>query len=336
MATEAIKSDWLAQVSETVVEPERRIIDPHHHLWRKRSPYPAYLVEDLWRDTGSGHNVEKTVFVECHAEYRESGPEHLRCLGETEFVTEQAEASEANSEEATIAAITGHADLTLGESVEQIVETHIDIAKGRFRGIRHSAPRDPNPDIFTIKGRGLEGQYARSDFRQGVKTLGKLGLVYETWHYHHQNPDYVELAQAVPETTMILDHMGTPIGIGHYASKREEIFQAWKRDVAEIARCPNVYAKLGGMAMPDNGFGWDHADRPPTSDEFISAQKRYHLHMIECFGPERCMFESNFPVDKRSLSYLVLFNAFKKMVMDFSEDEKDRMFYGTAAEVYRI
>lgn len=336
MAIGPIRPDWLAQVSEPIVDPERRIIDPHHHLWRKRATYPEYLIEDLWQDTGSGHNVVKTVFVECHAEYRDTGPEHLQCLGETAFVTEQAEASEANPHKATIAAITGHADLTRGDAVMEVLEAHIDIAGGRFRGIRHSAPRDPNPEMFTIKGRGLEGQYAREDFRRGVRAVGDAGLVYETWHFHHQNPEYLELARAVPETTMILDHMGTPVGIGHYADKREEIFQAWKRDIADIATCPNVYAKLGGMAMPDNGFGWDKAERPPTSDEFAEVQQRYYLHMIDCFGPERCMFESNFPVDKRSLSYHVLYNGLKKMVADFSESEKDRMFHGTAAEVYRI
>ncbi len=135
---------------------------------------------------------------------------------------------------------------------------------------------------------------------------------------------------------MILDHFGTPLGVGPYADQREEIFAQWQKDIADIAACDNVVAKLGGLAMPDNGFGWDRRDTPPTSDEFVEAQKRYYLHTIECFGPERCMFESNFPVDKRSLSYAVLYNGLKKIVADFSEDEKDALFYGTAARVYSI
>ena len=135
---------------------------------------------------------------------------------------------------------------------------------------------------------------------------------------------------------MILDHFGTPLGVGRYRDRREEIFQAWKGDIAEIARCPNVFAKLGGLAMPDNGFGWDRRERPPSSDEFAEAQRRYYLHTIECFGPERCMLESNFPVDKLSLSYQVLWNGLKKIVGDFSNDEKDALFYGTAARVYRL
>ena len=166
--------------------------------------------------------------------------------------------------------------------------------------------------------------------------LGRLGLTYDTWHYHHQNRDFAALARAVPETTIVLDHFGTPLGVGPYAGKRDEIFDTWRRDIAEIARCPNVVAKLGGLAMPDNGFGWDKRDRPASSDELVAAQGRYYRHTIECFGPERCMFESNFPVDRRSISYRVVWNAFKKIAAGFSEDERDAMFRGTATRIYRL
>jgi predicted TIM-barrel fold metal-dependent hydrolase len=169
-----------------------------------------------------------------------------------------------------------------------------------------------------------------------MRVLGRLGYTYDTWHFHHQNAAFADLARAVPETTMILDHFGTPLGVGPYAGRREEIFVQWKLDVARIAKCPNVVARLGGLAMPDNGFGWFGRDKPPTSDEFAAAQSRYYLHMIECFTPERCMFESNFPVDKLSLSYPVLWNGLKKIVQDFSEDEKDAMFRGTATRIYRL
>jgi len=140
----------------------------------------------------------------------------------------------------------------------------------------------------------------------------------------------------VPDTLLVLDHFGTPLGVGRYAGKREEIFQQWKKDVAEIAQCPNVVAKLGGLAMPDNGFGWMGRELPPSSDEFVEAQRPYYMHMLECFTPERCMFESNFPVDKLSISYPVLWNGLKKMVQDFSEDEKEALFSGTATRVYRL
>jgi predicted TIM-barrel fold metal-dependent hydrolase len=327
---------WLEQVKEEVLEPERRIIDPHHHLW-DAPDRGSYLLEDLWADTGSGHRIEKTVFVECRASYRESGPEHLRPVGETEFVAEIAAASAAGgSDSATIAGIVAHADLTRGQAVEEVLQAHEEAGRGLFRGIRHAGARDPHPEDLRIAGRAPQGLYADPAFRDGMRVLGRLGLSYDTWHYHHQNAAFVELARAVPETTMILDHFGTPLGVGRYRDRREEIFRDWKNDIAEIARCPNVFAKLGGLAMPDNGFGWHEREAPPTSDEFAEAQHRYYLHTIDCFGPERSMLESNFPVDKLSLSYRVLWNGLKKIVGDFSEHEKHAMFFGTAARVYRL
>jgi predicted TIM-barrel fold metal-dependent hydrolase len=178
--------------------------------------------------------------------------------------------------------------------------------------------------------------YADPRFRAGVARLGERGLTYDTWHYHYQNQEFADLARAVPGTTMVLDHFGTPLGVGPYASQREHIFQQWTADISGIATCSNVVAKLGGLAMPDNGFGWHTADRPPTSDQFVRAQRRYYLHMIEQFGPTRCMFESNFPVDRLSLSYRVVWNGFKTMIVDFTPDERDAMLRATAARVYRL
>ncbi|MBQ76471.1 MAG: amidohydrolase [Gammaproteobacteria bacterium] len=328
-------AEWLNLVEEEIIDAQRPIIDPHHHLW-KQPAGSDYLLENLWEDTGSGHNVVKTVFVECFAEYRTEGPNHLKSLGETEFVSEQADASEADNGNATIAAIVGHTNLTRGEQTREPLEAHIELGRGKFRGVRHAGARDPHPEALMIAGRGPEGLYQMAEFREGLKVLADMGLTYDTWHYHHQNRDFADLARACPDTQMILDHFGTPLGVGPYEGQREEIFEQWKKDIAEIARCENVVAKIGGLAMPDNGFGWHNRDTPATSDEFVSAQKRYYLHTIECFGPDRCMMESNFPVDKYSISYPVLYNGLKKIVADFSEDEKDAMFYGTAARVYSI
>ena len=327
--------EWLAQIQESIVDPERVIVDPHHHLWG--APRAPYLLENLWRDTNSGHRVTQTVFLECGTNYYPSGPEHLRSVGETEFVAGVAAASrDGKPGQAEIAAIVARADLTMAEGIEDVLAAHETAADGLFRGIRHAGARDPNPESLSIPGRAPEGLYQNADFRRGVKRLGELGYSYDTWHYHHQNRDFVTLAQAVPDTPMVLDHFGTPLGVGPYADRREEIFIAWQQDMVEIARCENVIAKLGGLAMPDNGFGW-HADPcPPTSDEFARVQRRYYLHTIECFGPERCMFESNFPVDKRSLSYHVMWNGMKKIVADFTEPEKEVMFSGTARRIYRI
>ena len=331
-----IDPQWLKQVTETTIDPQRRIVDPHHHLWR-RTDIGNYALDELWADTGSGHNIEKTVFVECGASYRTDGAEHLRCVAETEFVAQIAAASAKGGRgKAVISGIIAHADLTRGDVLEDVLRAHDDAGRGLFRGIRHAGARDPYPEDLMIAGRAIEGLYERTDFRDGVKTLGRLGYSYDTWHYHHQNQAFAALARAVPQTTIVLDHFGTPLGVGRYRDQREAIFAQWKLDIAAIAKCPNVVAKLGGLAMPDNGFGWHERATPPTSDEFAAAQKRYYTHAIDCFGPDRCMFESNFPVDKWSISYPVLWNGLKKIVADFSESEKDAMFYGTAARVYRL
>tara|TARA_R110001606_G_scaffold26600_3_gene85919 strand:+ start:1664 stop:2671 length:1008 start_codon:yes stop_codon:yes gene_type:complete len=326
--------NWLSSVKEDIVDPDRRIIDSHHHLWRTGL---VYQVDDLWRDTESGHNIVKTVFVDCEAEYRTDGPEHLKCLGETEFVVEQARLSEAGSNgEAVVSAIVSRANLELGDAVGDVLDQHVEIGQGLFRGIRLAAARDPNPETLAFPAQAQEGLYGSPSFRRGMKALGDRGLTYDAWHYHHQNQDFLAMARSVPSTQIVLDHFATPLGVGAYADQREEIFEQWKKDIEEISQCDNVVAKLGGLSMPDNGFGWDKRDTAPTSDEFVAAQSRYFLHMIECFGADRCMFQSNFPVDKLSIAYPVLYNGLKKIVADFSEDEKDAMFYETAARIYRI
>ena len=325
-------TEWLSQVVEDIIDPAREIVDPHHHLWPQ--PEMAYNIEELLADTGSGHNVVETVFMECRSSYLEDGPEHLRPLGETRFVAAAA-AESARLGGARITGIVGHADLTHPE-LDSILDAQVEAGNGLFRGIRHAGACDPNPEVLRIPGRAPQGLYADPAFRRGVARLGERGMTYDTWHYHHQNKAYYDLAKAVPGTSMVLDHFGTPLGVGAYAGKREEIFAAWKDDVAMIAECPNVVAKLGGLVMPDNGFGWHERELPPTADEFVDAQGRYYHHMIACFGPARCMFESNFPVDRWSISYPVLWNGLKKIAADYSDTEQDLMFSGTARRVYRL
>ena len=326
---------WLDQVKEEIIDPGRRIIDPHHHLWSEPLAFGRYELADLWADTGSGHNIEKTVFIDCHANYRVDGPGRMKPIGETEYVTGVAAASRNDPKQATIAAIVSHANLLLGDAVEEVLQAHEAAGQGLFRGIRHAGPYDDSGSLVNAGG-GRPCPYAEPDFQTGLRKLAAMGYSYDTWHFHMQNAAFLELARAVPEATMVLDHFGTPLGIGVYADQREAIFEQWREDIAAIAQCPNVYAKLGGLAMIDNGFGWDSQDRPPTSDEFVAAQRRYYEHTIECFGPERCMFESNFPVDRLSISYPVLWNGLKKIAAQYSESEQDAMFYGTAAKVYKI
>ena len=326
---------WLAQVQEPIIDPDRPIVDPHHHLWRR--PGRDYLVEDLWLDTGSGHNVEKTVFVECHAEYRQEGPQHERPLGETEFVAEAARQSKQNTQQASIAGIVGHADLRLPrETLKSLLDQHLALGQGLFRGIRHAGAHALYPEHLVIPGSAPIDLYFDPNYRGGIQLLGEMGLSFDTWHYHYQNRAFIELASACPNTILILDHFGTPLGAPPFNEHRASIFTDWQRDMEDLAKFGHVYAKLGGLAMPDNGFGWSERDTPASSDELVEQQAPYYHHMIDCFGPDRCMFESNFPVDRWSINYHCLYNAFKKLAADYAPKDQDQLFTGTATTVYRL
>ncbi len=327
---EPSSQEWLDSLVEPVIDPDVAIIDPHHHLWPVGGSM-SYGLEDLESDLAAGHRVVDTVFVECGAGYDRSD-DAFAPVAETRFVAAEAERSQRR----LIGGIVAHADLRLGGVLDEVLDGHEAAGKGRFRGIRHAGSHALHPDALSIPGRAPVGLYQDPVFRAGVARLGERNLTYDTWHYHYQNQEFADLARSVPGTTIVLDHFGTPLGVGPYEAKRDPIFEQWKADIAEIAACENVVAKIGGLAMPDNGFGWHTADRPPSSDEFVAAQGRYYLHAIEQFGPERCMFESNFPVDRLSLSYRTFWNAAKKLIADFTDDERDAMLRGTAARVYDL
>jgi predicted TIM-barrel fold metal-dependent hydrolase len=326
---------WLEQVSETIINPKLKIIDPHHHLWHL--PDMVYELDDFHADTQSGHNIVKTVFIEGGIDYTNNHPAHLKPVSETEYAVALAKKG-CGGNGPEVAGIVGRADLTLGEAVEDVLDHHREIAGELLKGIRQIAAWDPNPEAISVTEIDLAAPdlYTSNAFRRGLKRLGQLGYSFDAWHYHHQLKDFIELVKAVPETTFILDHFGTPLGVGPYRHQRNEIVNQWQKDIKNLAQYPNVYAKLGGLAMPDNGFSWHLAKQPPTSDEFVAAQAAYYHHSIECFGPARCMFESNFPVDKESISYHVLYNGFKKIAASYAASEQQMMFYGTAENTYKL
>ena len=330
MSPEPGTQEWLDLVREDVVDPDRAIIDPHHHLWRHGEGM-SYDLADLLADTGDGHHIVATVFMECGSAYDATAPAHLAPVGETQFVVSRSMADP----DRTISAIVAKADLAHPE-LDAILDAHMEAGAGMFRGIRDALSRADEPAALTIPGRNPEGKFADRAFVRGVQRLGERGLTYDSWQYHHQAHEFLALARSAPGTTMVLDHFSTPVGVGKWAGRHDEIFTGWRDDIRAIAACPNVVAKIGGLAMPDNGFGWDRAEQPPTSDEVVAAQSRWYLHMIDVFGPDRCMFESNFPVDRRSLSYRTYWNAMKKIADRFTEPEKDAMFRGTAARIYSI
>ena len=317
---------------EAPIDPDLPICDPHHHLWDR--PGSTYLLPQLLRDTGSGHHVVQTVFVECDAGYRPDGPEALRPVGETEFV-EAETAQTVGGPTAVAAGIVGYADLTLGDKVAAVLEAHMAASPARFRGIRHRTPWDPRPEV-SRPGGPPPGLLLDGRFRQGFACLPRYGLSFDAWLLHPQLMELVDLARAFPDVSIILDHVGGPLGIGPYAGQREAVFQAWKQSIAALAGCPNVSVKLGGLGMQICGFGWDRQTMPPSSTEMAEAMAPYYLWCIEQFGADRCMFESNFPVDGISSSYAVLWNAFKRIAHGASPHERAALFHDTAARVYRL
>ncbi len=333
--------EWLAQVDEVdeeALEPEIEICDAHHHLWERKRPRDRYLFDELREDVETGHRVVSTVYVDCVAMYRADGPEPMRPVGETEFAAGIAaqSASGLYGSLRAAAGIVGHADLSLGDAVCVVLEAHLRASPGHFRGIRHASGWDASPEIANSHTAPPSGLLGEGTFREGFAHLGKLGLSFDAWLYHPQIPELVDLARAFPETPVVLDHFGGPLGIGPYAGRRDEVFSDWRGSMEALAACPNVSVKIGGLQMPLNGFGWHERPRPPGSEELAEAIRPYTLATIEAFGPERCMFESNFPVDKISCSYRVLWNAFKRVVRGFSGDEKRMLFHDTAARFYRL
>lgn len=328
---------FLALTTEEALEPELEIVDPHHHLWNTQSAYGLYEIDDLRTDTDAGHNVVQTVFIDCGSNYFKDGPAHMRPVGETVYVAERADRTD-ETPGATMAAIVSHADLSLGDGVAEVLEAHVAAAGGRFRGIRHSAAKSDDPSIPVSPTKRRLGEYGDEQFRVGAQVLAGMGLSFEAWQYHYQLNDVIELAQAVPELPIIVNHLGGPMLVGNYAGKEDEVFAQIRDAMTQLASCDNVVLKVGGIGMARAGGAGGPADgsRPPTSDEVLERWGEMLRFGIETFGPSRCMFESNFPVDGATVSYTVLWNAFKKVSADYSVAERADLFAGTARRIYRL
>lgn len=333
-----IRHDWLAKTIEAPLEPELPIIDPHHHLWdMDPASWGRYLPDDLLADTTAGHRIVGTVFVDCQTMYRETGPETLRPIGETEYVESVANRfqRERGERPGICAGIVSHANLLLGERVAETLEAHV-AASPRFRGIRHSTAWDAFPGALHAGSTSRPGMLLDPRFQAGFARLAPLGLSFDAWLYHPQIPELTSMARRFPGTTIVLDHLGGPLGVGPYAGRREEIKSDWKRSMAELATCPNVFVKLGGLVMEPMGMGFSARPVPPGSEDLARETRDYHLWAIDHFGPERCMFESNFPVDKLACSYGVLWNAFKRISRGFDPAERKWLFSGAATRAYRL
>ncbi len=326
-------NDAASSEIEIPLDPTLPICDAHHHLWER--PPNGYLLDDLLQDLRAGHNIVSTVAVECHHAYRHDGAEELKPVGEVEFLDSVANRVAADSTIKTriAAAIVGHADLTLGDAVAPVLEAHIAASPKRLHAIRHSTTWDGSG---ALRNEAAQGLLADGKFRAGFAWLRRLNLSFEAWVYHPQLAEVAELARAFPEVTIVLNHIGAPLGVGPYAGKRDEVFRVWSHGIVEVANYPNVVVKLGGVGSLRSGYDWHERALKPPSEELAQVLKPCFEHCVEKFGVERCMFESNFPVEKASNHYVNLWNAFKRMTKNYRAGERAALFHDTAARVYRI
>ena len=329
----AEREEWLNQNIEAALDPSLPICDPHHHLWYNTEN--SYTAEDYLKDVSGGHRVCRTVFVESRMMLREDAPAEMQPVGETDFVSNIIYNTEGESVPVIAAGIVGFADLTIGAAVAAVLEAHIAAGKNRFRGIRYTTAWD---DGLNIKPRWEVNPGLMMDrkFREGFATLGRYGLSFDAWLYHSQLAELVDLARKFPDIPIILNHIGGPLGIGRYENQRETVFEDWQRGIQELATCRNVSIKLGGLGMRICGHRWNEAEKPPDSSELARVFEPYYLWCLERFGVNRCMFESNFPVDRASYSYTTLWNALKILTRDFSYEERLALFHNTAVNVYRL
>lgn len=339
--TPAEHAEWLTRTIEAPLEPELPIVDPHHHLWTHVEP--AYLLDELLADTGAGHNVTDTVFIECGWGWDRSAADPVMIpVPETAAVAELARRSDALRAErgggARIAAIVGHADLRHGADAGRALDALAAAGDGRFVGIRHATAWDADPAIPNHRTDPAPGLMDDPTWRAGFAQLARRELTYDNWLYHPQLPELTRLARDFPDTQLICDHLGGPLGVRSYAGRRDEVHATARASLAELARCENVALKLGGIGMTIMGDGWHRADRPPSSEQLAAAWGPFFRFCIDAFGPQRCMFESNFPVDRESCSYTVLWNAFKRIAAGAgaSDSDKTELFSGTARRVYGL
>jgi L-fuconolactonase len=337
--TQRPNESWLGLAApEPALEPDLPIIDTHMHLWRHVTGY-SYFVEDFARDiAASGHNVEASVYIECRSMYRASGPEHLRCVGETQFAAGMAAiaASEIYTKTMVASGIVAYADLRDSEHLEEVLDAHLAAANGRLRGVRQRAKWDADPSVRGAVSADGPGVLLDPRIRGGLARATERGLIVEASIFHPQIPDVIALAQAAPAAEIVVIHSGSPVGHGAYRGKEQEVRADWLASMRSLARCPNVTVKLGGILMSLANFDFGREPRPPTSAELAHLWRPFIEPCFEIFGPDRCMVASNFPVDKAGFGYGTVWNMFKRLASGCSASEKAAIFSGTARRVYRL
>jgi len=324
-----VREDWLALAQEGVLAPGQPIFDCHHHLWDR--PEGRYRVEELMADIASGHDVRASLYVQCRTGYRADGPEALRSVGEVETVLDW-----TRGHDHFPVGIVAMADLQLGDGVRPVLEALTEAGQGSVKGIRNTTAWHADPAVRSNPKPPPRGLLRTDAFRDGARAVAAHGLSLDVWPYQTQLHEVCALAEAVPELTIVVDHCGGPLGVGPHDRFDPESFRAWRDALVGVAALPNTRIKIGGFGL--GVFGWRYADEalPPQSDTLAEDWRPWIETCLDLFGPDRAMFESNFPVDKGQVGYRTLWNAFKRLAAPLSPHERDALFWRTAAHTYRI
>lgn len=318
--------------AEEPLDPDQRIVDAHHHLYER--PGIRYLLEEYKTDLASGHNVQATVFVQARYMLRDSGPESMRSVGETEFATAVAEECESTGGVRVGAAIVGQADFTLGDGVRPVLEAHIAAGGRRFRGIRHVAAWDEDASLLNSNYPTTPDILSAPAFRAGFSHLAPLDLTFDAWIFYTQLAQLAALARAFPGTAIVLNHCGGIVRTGRHLPLRNDVYPKWLAGMRDLAACPNVMVKLGGLGMPLSGFATP--TNTASSQELAQIWRPWIEQCVELFGTKRCMYESNFPADSVSHSYGVGWNAMKRIASGLDQNGKDDLFWRSATCFYKL
>lgn len=328
------RPEWLALHDEPALLPDLQIVDAHHHLWSRG--HERYLLEEFKADLNDGHRIVATVHVQCGSHYRTSGLARMAPVGETEFASEVArQALDQGCATHVCAGIVGYVDLR-DEGVEDVLRAHAAVDAQRFKGIRQATAWDADPRLVNPMMKTSEGLYLDPAFRRGFAWLAPLGLSFDAWALHPQLAEVASLARAYPDTRIVVNHIGAPVGEGRFAGRSAEVRAQWMQGIVALAECPNVFMKLGGLGLPILGMGFARGDRPLDSMRLAEEMRPWIEPCIEAFGPQRCMFESNFPVDRYSYRYKICWNAFKRIAQGCADSERAMLFHDTAVRVYRL
>lgn len=321
---------WFTASREEPLSPRLPIIDSHHHF---SEHWGGYLPDDLLADA-RGQQVQATVYIQCGWRQHNTGPDHLKPVGEVEAVVAATPAT-ADGGPQLAAAIVAYADLRRGAAVEEVLDRLEQAAQGRLRGIRNSGAWHPG-FRHGVLARPPQGLYGDPSFRDGYARLARRHLCFDAFIYHTQIPDVVDLARTYPEVPLVLDHIGVPLGVAEYASDRARSRREWEAGMRQLSECPNAYVKFGGFGATVFGYDFTSRARPPSSEQLAEIWQPLFDTVLDLFGASRCMFESNFPVDRSVAGYGVLWNAFKRLTAGLSDAQRQAVFHDTAAAVYRI